>query len=215
MKVIKKIRSISLILSRLRNKKQVRPEEISKALGRDQYAQFKEHLDDQKSLDKVKRPKAIQKYAELVRIACLYYGKMETYSSHPLKSSLATKFSDKADTAFEAALEFLREAIEIDGELRVWIDRDVDELAGFCPVSIPRVIGSEHFECQNKSKHPYPKLSKRQLLIEYLEMALYELEDHTLEEFMTDHLPAVMYSKEKRNFDFSEFKFSHSYPNVL
>jgi hypothetical protein len=83
---------------------------------------------------------------------------MEKYSSHPLKSSLATKFSDKADLAFEAALVFLRESIQIDGELQVWIDRDVNDLWGFCPVSIPRVIGSDHAECQNKSKSPYPKL---------------------------------------------------------
>ena len=64
MKTNKKIRSISLLLGRLRTNKQVRPEEISKALGSHQYSQYKEHLDDQKSLDQIKRPAAIKKYAE-------------------------------------------------------------------------------------------------------------------------------------------------------
>ena len=59
MKTNKRIQSISLLLGRLRNNKQVRPEEISKILGRDQYAQFNEDLKYQKSLNKVKRPAAM------------------------------------------------------------------------------------------------------------------------------------------------------------
>lgn len=207
MKTKKKIRSISLLLGRLRKNKQVRPEEITKALGSDQYSQFQEHLEDQKSLDQIKRPQAIKKYAEMVRIACLYYGKMERYHSPPVNRALAKKFSDKADTAFEEAFLYIQEAVQADGELQTWIDRGIDDVRGFCPSEIPRVIGSGHAECQNKSKQPYPKLSKKQLLIEHLEMALYNLEDHTLEEFMVEPPPPALYSKEKRNFDFSEFKF--------
>jgi hypothetical protein len=207
MRTDRKFKTISLILKRLRNNKQVRPEEISRVLGEERYSEFKENLDYQRQLDRLKRPEPIKKYAEMVRIACVYYGKMEKFHYPPVNRSLAKKFSDKADKAFETALEFLNEAVERDRELQIWIDRDVHNLTSFCPTSIPRVIGSNHHYCLKENKHPYPRLSKRQLLIDFLEMALYELEDRTLDEFMVDISDTDMYLREKRNFDFSEFKF--------
>ncbi len=207
MRTDKKFKTISLILKRLRNNKQVRPEEISRVLGEEKYYEFKENLDYQRQLDKVKRPEPIKKYAEMVRIGCVYYGKMEKYLYPPINRALAKKFSNKADKAFEVALEFLKEAVEKDGELLIWVDRDIHDISSFCPTSIPRAIGSDHPYCLNRYKQPYPKLSKREFLIEHLEMALYNLEDRTLDEFMVDPLATNIYSREKRNFDFSEFKF--------
>jgi hypothetical protein len=207
MRTNRKFKTINLILERLRNNKQVRPREIEKVLGEDKYYEFKENLEHQRQLNKVKKPEPIKKYAEMVRIACVHYGKMEKYHYPPINIELAKKFSSKADKAFEAALEFLKEAVEKDGEILIWVDRGIHELSSFCPTSIPRAIGSNHPYCLKSYKQPYPKLSKRELLIEYLEMALYNLEDRTLEEFMVDPSAPALYSREKRNFDFSEFKF--------
>jgi hypothetical protein len=207
MKTTKIIKSITLLLDRLRNNKQVRPEEISKILNKKQIAEIEEHWEYQKSLKTLKRPVAIQKYAEMIRIACFYYAKMEKYHQAPVNRVLSKKFSEKADSAFEKALEFIREAIQMDSELQIWLDRDFRDVRGYCPIGIPRVIGSASGECQNKNKHPYPVLSKRELLIEFLEMALYDLQDHTFDEFMTDSYPIETHSSKYRNYDFSEFKF--------
>lgn len=203
----RKIKAISSLLTRLKSNKQVRPEEVSKVLFKSQLQEMEDHWEHQKSLDSLERPAAIKKYAEMVRIACLYYAKMEKYHRAPVNRTLSKKFSEKAESAFEKALEFIREAIQIDSELQIWLDRDFREVRSYCPVGIPRVIGSENAECQNRNKQPYPRFSKREILIEHLEMALYDLEDHTLNEFMVDTPPPVVYSDKKRNFDFSEFKF--------
>lgn len=202
----KKIKSITNILARLKANKQVRPEEISKVLFKSQLKEFEEHWEFQKNLAIPERPVAIKKYAEMVRKGCLYYAKMEKYHQAPRNQVLSKRFSDKAESTFERALEFIREAIQYEPDLQLWLDRDFREVNGYCPVSIPRVIGSDSAECQIKNKQPYPTFTKRELLIEHLELALYDLQDHTLDQFMVDPLP-TLYSQEKRNYDFSDFKF--------
>lgn len=194
------------LLARLRANKQVRPKEISKVLFKSQLEDFGVHLEYQKTLKKVRRPAAIQRYAEMVRIGCLYYSKMEHYHRPPSKPHLSKKFSEKAESSFERALDFIREAVQINPELKTWIDRDLNDVRSYCPIGIPRVIGSDSAECRDKSKQPNLKLSRRELLIEHLELALYDLQDHTLEQFMTDD-PVELYSKNKRNMDLTGFKF--------
>jgi len=206
MKVDKKIKAITCLLSRLRQKKQVRPEEFFKLFTKQQLSDFAEHLKYQKNLEKVKRPSVIQKYAEMVRIGCLYYAKMEYYQRPPSKPDLSRKFSNKAESAFEQALDFIREAVQIDPELKSWVDRDLYDIRSYCPIGIPRVIGSANAECRDKSKQPNIKLSKRELLMEHLELALYDLQDHTLEQFMNDE-PVELYCKNKWNIDVTGFKF--------
>jgi len=202
----KKIKAINNICARLRADKQVRPEEIAKVLFKSQLKELEDHWEYQKSLDHNEKPLAIKKYAEMVRLGCLYYAKMEKYHFAPVNRTLSKKFSDKAESAFEKALDYIREMVKVDSELQIWIDRDIHDVRSYCPVGIPRVIGSDSAECQNKSKQPYFKLSRRDLLIEHLESALYDLQDHTLEEFMVDP-PFEVYSGKKRNYDFSDFKF--------
>ncbi len=206
MKADKKIKAITCLLSRLRQKKQVRPEEFSKLFTKQQRNDFAEHLAYQKKLEKVKRPAVIQKYAEMVRIGCLHYAKMEYYQRPPSKPDLSRKFSDKADSAFEQALDFIREAVQINPELKTWIDRDLNDIRSYCPIGIPRVIGSDSAMCRDKSKQPNIKISKRELLIEHLELALYDLQDHTLEQFMYDE-PVDLYGRNKRIIDVTGFKF--------
>jgi hypothetical protein len=202
----KKIKSITALISRLKCDRQVRPEEISQVLFKSQLDELNEHWEYQKSLDNIKRPPAIKKYADMVRVGCLYYSKMEKYHRAPINPILSKQFSEMAESTFEKALEFIRESIQNDNELQIWLDRDFRDVRSYCPIGIPRVIGSDSKECQNKNKQPYPKFSKRELLIEHLEMALYDLQDHTLEEFMVDP-PFEIYTGKKRNYDFSDFKF--------
>ena len=203
----KKIGSLTRLLYRLRTAKHVSPREISKVLNKSQIQEIEEHWEYQKSLKKLKRPEAIQKYAEMIRIACLYYAKMDKYCFAQINRRLAKKFAEKAESTFEKALEFIREAIQIDPELQIWLDRDFRDIRSYCPVGIPRVIGSASSECQDKNKQPYKTFSKRELLIEYLEMALYDYQDHTFDEFMTEYSSANILMTKRQDYDFSEFKF--------
>jgi hypothetical protein len=206
MRTENKIKKIIKIISRLKAKKQVRSDEISKVLSKSQLQDIERQLENYKFLNQLERPAAIKKYAEMIRIACIFYAKMEKYHRPPVNQVLSKKFSDKAESGFENALEFIREQISNDGELQIWLDRDYRDVRGFCPVSIPRAIGSDNAECLNKNKQPYPKTSKRNLLIEILESALCELQSDTLEKFMVN--PSVDFlAKKTRVGNYSEFKF--------
>jgi hypothetical protein len=114
-----------------------------------------------------------------------------------------TALSNKAETAFLDAFLYLEEAIEIDESIQLWIDRDLKE-ASWDPIGIPRVIGSQSFECLRKQKVPFPVLTKRQLKIQMLEAALEVLEEKpegNYEVFPQVHL------RSRKELNFDGFKF--------
>jgi hypothetical protein len=86
----------------------------------------------------------------------------------------------------------------------MWIDREPDG-SNLTPMGIPRVIGSSSFECLIKTKTPYPVITKKELKLRALELALSELTESSLEDLdVTEEL--VRFSKPK-TLDFSSFRF--------
>lgn len=158
-------------------------------------------------MGRIKKPPEIMRYGELLKTACMYYGKMEHYSSGFKKNiSLSKKFSNKADSAFEKAIEYIRDMVSTDQELGIWLDRNVFKEAGCSPSGVPRVIGSKNFECLNKNKKPYRLMTKKQLKITFLEKKLEELQAGSLEAFMEAESFHIQ-PKNVRNMDFSSFRF--------
>ena len=129
---------------------------------------------------------------------------MDRFSLTQGKARLAREFANRADDAFEKAYEYLIEQLHANSELRFWIDRDPDP-SQRCPIGVPRIIGSSSFECLDKRKYPYPTLTKRELKLQTLELALIELTGNDLE-LKCEPTKIVHFSKTK-NFDFSSFRF--------
>ena len=204
---IKKISRIQTLLDRLNNEVQVPVRELETVLSPCEMVELNKSWSEEKAMGRIKKPPEIVRYGELLKAACMYYGKMEYHHAGRRKNARLSKmFSDKADSAFERAIEYIRDMVSTDRELAIWLDRDVFKEAGYSPAGVPRVIGSRNFECLNKNKKPYRGMSKKQLKITFLEIKLKELSSGPLEVFMED-IDFHIQPKKVRNVDFSSFQF--------
>lgn len=175
-----KITRIKDLIVRLEAGDNVSSRALSRVLSETQMKTLEEEWGAEKAGRKVDKPKAIKKYEALIKNTILLYGRGDRMCFEKVPKHKITAMFHKADSAFEAALEHLQEAIDIDGSMSLWIDRNLKD-ASCCPVGIPRVIGSSSFECLDKRKTPYPTLTKRQLKVFALEDALAKLEPETNE----------------------------------
>jgi hypothetical protein len=201
-----KIKRIKTLIERLESGKNISLNSMARVIPHSALDKFKKDWEVERQPKKIVKPKAISKYENLIKIACFLYSKMEEYRLSLDKGHLANKFALKADLAFENALEFLKEQIQTESSSRMWIDRDLKD-AEFDPFSIPRVIGSSSPECRVKRKTPYPTLSKKELKLRVLELALSELEPPVLEEFCETEKIIHFSPTKRREIDVSSFKF--------
>jgi hypothetical protein len=204
MKVNLRISRIKNLIDRLKGGEDVSTSSLSRVLTTDQFEHYQENWKDELSLRKIEKPREIKEYERRIKIASLHYQKMERVSLIKGKARLAREYSHKADDAFEKAYEYLIEQLQANSELKLWIDRDLDP-SQRCPIGIPRVIGSSSFECLDKRKYPYPILTKRELKLQTLELALDELTGNDLEAHC-EPIKIVHFSRSK-NIDFSSFRF--------
>lgn len=201
-----KIKRIKTLIERLESGKNVSLTSMARVITPNALDEFKNEWEDEKQSKKILKPNVISIYENLVKIACLHYSKMEKYRFSIDKGHLATEFALKADSAFEDALEFLKEQIHANSDIRMWIERDVKD-AEWDPFSIPRVIGSSSPECLVKRKTPYPVLSKKELKLRALEIALSELETPVLASFCETEEIVHFSLPKRREIDVSSFKF--------
>ena len=192
------------LIARLKGGGDITTSSMTRVLTEAQMNQF--HLDWKEQLTnrKIKKPTELTKYQHLVKVAILHYSRMERYSFISSKHRLASKFALKADQAFEEALEYLRDIMTKNPDIRMWIDREITD-SSHHPIGIPRVIGSSSSECLVKAKNTYPTFTKKDLKLETLEMALLELQSPVFESFC-EPMKSIYFSKTK-NHDFSSFKF--------
>ena len=204
MKTQLRISRIQKLINQLKGGESVSTSSLSRVLTLEQSQLYQANWKEELSLRKIKKPKEAKEYERRIKIASLYYQNMERFSVIKGKARLAREYSHKADDAFEKAYEYLIEQLQANSELRLWIDRDPDP-SQRCPVGIPRIIGSSSFECLDKRKYPYPTLTKSELKLQTLEIALLELTKDDLE-LNCEPIEIVHFSSSK-NHDFSSFKF--------
>lgn len=207
MKVNEKIQNLRLALQALKNNQRLSMRRIRNILSKAELLDLERSWSDEKESRQLKKPAEIIAYQKRMKLGCIFYGKMEKYSLGSSKNTrLSYKFANKADSIFEVAIDYIQEAVRANYEISIWLDRDVFTEASCCPVGIPRVIGSKNAECLVKQKRPYPKLSKREITIEFLEIKLRELVDKPLENLEME-LPAFLRNKKVANEMFSAFKY--------
>jgi len=191
MKTEVKIKKLKALILKLEQGGRVTPSNLKALLSSDDLAEINLAWEEEKETREVAKPAAIRKYEKLLGIACGHYGLMLKYSSELSQNTyLAMKFRDRADVAFDRAIEFIRQEEDRDQDIQFWMDRDVFGEIEHDPISIPRVIGSKSFECLVKRKSPYPSQTKRgvkiQVLEEILKRMVGEFESDSLEVFMSD-----------------------------
>jgi hypothetical protein len=171
----KKITRIKTLISRLEAGDTVSNRSLSRVLTNKQLKALGHDWKEEQSFRKVAKPLAIKKYEAMIKTALLLYSRADKMYFQKSPTHKIKAMSNRAELAFTDAFLFLEEAIEIDSNIQLWIDRDLKD-ASFDPIGIPRVIGSSSFECRRKEKVPFPVLTKRQLKILVLEQALETLE---------------------------------------
>ena len=204
MKAQLRISRIQKLIDRLKGGEDVSNSSLSRVLTTEQFEHYQESWKDELSLRKIEKPREIKEYERKIKVASLHYQKMERFSFIKGKARLSGEYSHKADDAFEKAYEYLIEQLHANSELHFWIDREPDP-SQRCPIGVPRIIGSSSFECLDKRKYPYPTLTKRELKLQTLELAILELTkddlEHNCEPIKIVHFP------KSKNHDFSSFKF--------
>ena len=199
-----RISRIKILIKRLEGGGDVTTSSMNRVLTPVQMKEFKTDWEDELSNRRAQKPSQLKTYERMIGIGCLHYQKMERYSFTRDKNRLAKKFSNKAEDIFEKAIEYLVEQLQADSNLRMWIDREPDG-SNLTPMGIPRVIGSSSFECLIKTKNPYPVITKKELKLRALELALADLTESSLETLdVTEEI--VRFSKPK-TLDFSAFRF--------
>jgi len=203
MNINQKIKRIHTLIERLEIGETVSNRSLSRVLSEEQMEALMSDWIDEKASRKVIKPKAIVKYESLVKSAIFLYGRGDRMCFTKSPAHKTKVMFHKADHAFEQAIEFITEAIQNDGSLRPWLDRDIKD-ARCDPIGIPRVIGSSSFECQNKAKVPFLTFTKRQLKIQALENALQKLESGSAE---TEKKVDILCKKPQKSHNFEGFRF--------
>ena len=198
-----KISRIKTLIARLEAGETVSNRSLGRVLTEAQIRALEADWVEEKSLRKVAKPLDIKKYEAMVKNALLLNGRADRMHSLKTPAHKIIALSNKAESAFLNAFLFLEEAIERDNSIRLWIDRDLENEA-WDPIGIPRVIGSQSFECLQKHKVPFPVLTKRQLKIQILGAALDVLEAKPEE---LCHVPALGHLPSRRELNFDGFKF--------
>lgn len=198
-----KVSRINTLINRLENGGTASNRSLARVLTVDQMKTLKGEWADENKSRKVVKPKEIKRYAVMVKTALLLDGRMEQMNARKSATHKIKAMAYKADSAFEYALEYIKEQIAYDRELCLWIDRDVSE-ANCSVAAIPRVIGSSSAECRIKSKYPYLTLSKKHLKLGALHSALEELQPPSLE---TEEKVDVLRKKRLKVYNFEGFRF--------
>ncbi len=201
MNITKRIHRFELLINRIEEGGSVTRTSIERVLGKNGLNQLDlEWMKEKKS--RCFKPKEIVEYSKRVRRGLIYYalGDKQSLKGDGYK---AKKSFNKAESILENAVEYLREVISYNSNLRLWIDREVGFGIGveYCPVGIPRPVWSKS---NNKSQSFFPKVTKRDIAREMLRAELEKLVGN--EPFEPINLGFIT----KRSFNissFSGFKF--------
>lgn len=159
MNVNSKIKRLKTLIARLERADAVSTRSLSRVLTEAQLKVLDETWNEEKSCRKVEKPVAIKKYEGMVRTAILLYERVDKMYFTKSSTRKTKAMSEKAEYAFTNAFLFLEEAIEIDQNLQLWIDRDLEETS-FDPIGIPRVIGSSTCPSNNALAHGIADVSQ-------------------------------------------------------
>ncbi len=212
MKFENRIKSIIKLINNLEGGKQISKTSLKRVLDEQTLAQIQESWIAEKNNKVAKKPDSVKLYEKYLQRACYYSALAEKLSgSIPRNHIKSKKYAYKADSAFEAAFEFVKERAVWDSEFPLWLDRGPFDEYSPDPVGIHRIIGSSSAYCQSKYKTPYPKATKNDLIYEVLSKVLDKEKENSIEKFMVDLPPQQIFIKslirKSRDLDITGFRF--------
>ena len=143
MKICNRIKRLNELIMQMDLDQDIRRRDIERVLLPDEFERFLIAWEVEKSSRKDK-PDAIKEYEARLKVADLHYTKMDKFSSqYSTNKSLGSQFAQKSSAAYEGALEYLRERLDVSPDIQLWLDRGVDSIVDLTPASLPRCINSK------------------------------------------------------------------------
>ena len=181
------IERIKQLLDKLNNGSNVSLRDLKNVLGDEGLAEYESQW--QYELDKrtqfEEKPDEIKRYEEMVHAADFDNNRAEGLKvgkravvDHVGRNS-KRRLRDQSETKYERAIEYLEEIIEIDGNLRIWFDRDLDFDANTTMLSIdcggvPRTVTSRSI--YKRSSYMAEKRTKEDVKRDVLNNAINRIE---------------------------------------
>ena len=141
----RRIEKLQAIKLKLEQGKHVQNRDLETWLPRDAYesiAGFWDYEKERRSAMYGEKPSEVKEYEERLARAIFTFNKSEHFSARG-KHPTAKRLSDKSESEFESALEWLDESHQMNPSIRSWFDRDIDfGECTFDPDGMPRVITS-------------------------------------------------------------------------
>lgn len=168
---------LAKLIDRLNAGKDVANRDLRNMLTTAEYEQYVEQCKSTKEFADWRndKPEAVSEYEALLKIGTLLHSRAEGYTHRDAKDSngkrAAPAMYNRAEAAFERALERLQELAEFDPQLQDWFDRRLDftvngNLAPN-PASMPRARTSASTENQLRGRRrelQHKRETKRQAL---------------------------------------------------
>lgn len=176
---------LAVLIERLDSGKDVAVRDLKIALTTAEYEIYEQRCADAKSVAAymLDKPEEVTEYEGLLKKATLLYNRAEGYASRGALNSegkmAAPAMYNKAEAAFERALERLEELVGFEPTLREWFDRELDFTAnGMLGPSVGAMpIAKTSVSTDNmKSGSRRMLQNKRALKKDALESALQELD---------------------------------------
>ena len=147
----RRIEKLQAIKSKLEQGKHVQNRDLQTWLPKEAFesiAELWEYEKERRSVMYGEKPAEVKEYEERLAKAIFTFNKSEYFSTRG-KHPTAKRLSDKSESEFESALEWLSESYSMNPSIRSWFDRDIDPSeCTLDPDGMPRVITSRSLVSQ-------------------------------------------------------------------
>ena len=172
----RRAKKLEALLSKLKEGKNVQNRDLETWLTANEYKAMQAEWDLEKAqrIDTADIPADLKEYDAVLKRGKFNYNRGLSYRRKGIHQT-ASMFFDKAESIFEDALEHLRDVLERDTTLQVWLDRTIDWESGgnvganHC--ELPMLVTSRSVYKQAVSGY-HQKRSKHDIKLEAVEAAL-------------------------------------------
>lgn len=172
----RRLKKLQLLLERLELGEHIQNKTLQNWLTPEEYQRLFDDWEQQQSVREYwsSKPAPVSDYEQGLRQALFVYNRGESYSQKG-NHTMARKFHNQAQSAFEACLVQLQSDLSSDPSIQAWFDRDLNfserSEISLSPVGMPRVVTSRSLDNQTGGTFS-GKLSKAEVKIMVIKNAI-------------------------------------------
>jgi len=147
MNIAKRTKRLQELIEKIKAGNDVARRDLKLALTPDEWNAYEASVEEQKNFNEMllQTPDPLKKYNELLKIADFSYNRAEAMSRKG-DPQIRTEMYHRAESGYEAAIQFLTDALQAQPDLQTWLDRNItvdsDNSCSSDRTSVPRLITS-------------------------------------------------------------------------